>query len=59
MKTIDDRFSLMIPEMNTSRKVMEWLIYCSIVNSMLACLLFKKSEKFNEFFCLPKAARMS
>ena len=28
--------------MNTSRKVMEWLICSSIVNLMLGCLLFKK-----------------
>ena len=31
---------LLIPEMNTSRKAMEWLICFSIVNLMLGCLLF-------------------
>ena len=36
------RFWLLIPEMNTSRKAMEWLICFSIVNLMLGCLLFKK-----------------
>ena len=36
------RFWLLIPEMNTSRKAIEWLICFSIVNWMLGCLLFKK-----------------
>ena len=36
------RFWLLMPEMNTSRKAMEWLICFSIVNLMLGCLLFKK-----------------
>ena len=44
--------------MNTSRKVMEWLICLSIVNLMLGRLLFKKFKKFNESCSLPKAARM-
>ena len=48
------RFWLLIPEMNTSRKVMEWLICFSIVNLMLRCLLFKISKKFNESCSLPK-----
>ena len=48
-----------IPEMNTSRKVMEWFICFSIINLMLGCLLFKKSKKFNESCSLPKAARVS
>ena len=34
--------------MNTSRKVIEWLICFSIANAILGCLLFKKSKKFNE-----------
>ena len=38
---------------------MEWLIYFSIVNLMLGCLLSKKFKKFNESCLLPKAARMS
>ena len=38
----------MIPEMNTSRKAMEWLFCFSIVNLMFGCLLFKKFKKFNE-----------
>ena len=42
------RFWLLIPEMNTSRKAMEWLICFSIVNLMLGWLLFKKFKKFNE-----------
>ena len=45
--------------MNTTRKAMEWLIYFSIINLMLGCLLFKKSKKFNESCSLSKAARMS
>ena len=53
------RFWLLIPEMNTSRKAMEWLICFSIVNLMLGCLLFKKFKKFNESCSLSKAARMS
>ena len=35
------RFWLLVSEMNTSRKTMEWLICFSIVNLMLGCLLFK------------------
>ena len=34
----------MIPEMNTSRKAMEWLICFPIVNLMLGCLSFKRSK---------------
>ena len=45
--------------MNTSRKAMEWLIFFSIVNLMLGCLLFKKSKKFNESCFMSKVARMS
>ena len=45
--------------MNTSRKAIEWLIYFSIVNLMLGCLLFKKFKKFNESCSLSRAARMS
>ena len=42
------RFWLLIPEMNTSRKAIEWLIFfCFIVNLMLGCLLFKKFKMFN------------
>ena len=37
------RFWLLIPEMDTSRKAMEWLICFSIVNLMLGCLL--KNQK--------------
>ena len=37
-----------MPEMNTSRKAMEWLICFPIVNFMLGRLLFKKFKKFNE-----------
>ena len=44
--------------MNTSRKAMKWLIWFSIVNLMLVCLLFKKLKKFNESCSLPKAARI-
>ena len=47
------------PEINTSRKAMEWLICFSIVNLMLECLLFKKFKKFNESCSLSKATRMS
>ena len=36
------RFWLLIPEINTSRKAIEWLICFSTVNLMLGCLLFKK-----------------
>ena len=51
------RFGLLIPEMNTSsRKAMIWLIYFSIVNLMLGCILFKK---FNESYSFSKAARTS
>ena len=53
------RFWLLIPEMNTSKKAMEWLICFSIVNLMLGCPLFKKSKTFNESYFLSKAARMS
>ena len=53
------RFWLLIPEMNTSRKAMEWLTCFSIVNLILRCLLFKKFRKFNESCSFPKAARMS
>ena len=49
----------MIPEINTSRKVMEWLICFSILNLMLRCQLFKKFKKFNESCSLSKAARLS
>ena len=52
-------FSLLIPEMNTLRKAMEWLICFSIVNLMLGCLLFRKFKKINESYSLSKAARMS
>ena len=45
--------------MNTSGKVMEWLIGFSIVNLMLGYLLLKKSKKINESCSLSKAARMS
>ena len=50
------RFWLLMPEMNTLRKAMEWLICFSAVNFMLWCFLFKK---FNESCSLPKAGRMS
>ena len=52
------KFWLLIPEMNTSRKAMEWLIWFSIVNLMLRCLLFTKFKKLNESCSLSKAARM-
>ena len=39
------RFWLLIPEMNLSRKVTEWLISFSMVNLMLGCLSFKKFKK--------------
>ena len=39
---------IMIPEMNTSRKAMEWLICFSIANLMLGLLLFRKFKEFNE-----------
>ena len=45
--------------MNTSRKVMEWLICFSIVNLMLGCLLFEKFKNSNESCSMSKAARMS
>ena len=41
------KFWLLIPEMNISRKAMEWLICFSIVNLTLGCLLFKKFKKFH------------
>ena len=53
------RIWLLIPEMNTSRNTMEWLICFSIINVMLECILFKKSNKFNKFCSLSKATRMS
>ena len=53
------RFWILIPEMNTSRKAMEWFICFSIVNLMLGCLLFKKILKISESWSLSKAARMS
>ena len=37
------RFWLLMPEMNISRRAMEWLVCFSILNLMLACFLFKKS----------------
>ena len=37
------RFWLLMPEMNVSRRAMEWLVCFSILNLMLACFLFKKS----------------
>ena len=39
------KFWLLIPEMNASRKAIEWLICFSIVNLILGCLLFKKLKK--------------
>ena len=45
------RFWLLLPEMNTSRKAMEWLICFSIVDLMLRCLLFKKFKKINLVRC--------
>ena len=53
------RFWLLMPEMNTSRKAMEWLVCFSISNLMLECFFFKKSKKFNEFCLLSKVARMT
>ena len=53
------RFWLLIHEMNTSRKAMEWLICFSILSLMLGCLLFKKSKIVNVSCSLPKKARMS
>ena len=35
---------MMIPEMNTSIKAMEWFFFC-IVNLMLGCLFLKKFKK--------------
>ena len=52
------RFWLLIPEMNRSRKLMEWLICFLIVELMLGCLLFEKSKKINKSYLLSKAARM-
>ena len=51
------RFWLLISEVNTSRKAMEWLICFSIVTLMLGYLLFKKIKKFSEPCSLSKAAR--
>ena len=53
------RFWLLIPEMNTLRKPMEWLICFPFVDLILGCLLFKKSKKFNESCSLSKAAKIS
>ena len=53
------RFRLLIPQMNASRKAMEWLTCFSIENVTLGCLLFKKIKKFNESCSFSKAARMS
>ena len=51
------RFGFLILEMNTSsRKAMICLIYFSIVNLMLGCILFKK---FNESYSFSKSARIS
>ena len=58
-RPVSMRFWLLIPEMKTSRKTMEWLICFSIINLMLGCLLFKKFKKFNESCSLSKAGRMS
>ena len=52
-------FLMTLSEMNTSRKVMEWLTCFSIVNLLLGCFLFKKFKKLNESCSLSKAARMS
>ena len=53
------RFWLVIPKMNTSRKAIEWLIYFSIINLMLAWLLFKNLKTFNKSCSLPKGAGIS
>ena len=53
------RFWLLIPEINASRKAMEWLIYFSIANLTLGCLLFKKFKKFNESCSFSKGPRIS
>ena len=53
------RFWLSIPEINKSRKAMEWLTCLSIVNLMLGCLLFKTFKRFNESCSFSKPARMS
>ena len=53
------RFWLLIPEMNTLRKAMEWLCCVCIGNLMLGCLLFKNFLKIDESCSLSKAARMS
>ena len=59
------RFWLLIPEMNASRKAMEWLICFSILNLMFFYRkfnvngLFKEFKKFNESCSLSKAAKMS
>ena len=42
--------------MNPSSKAMEWLICFSIINLMLACLLFKKFKKFIELLNISKKA---
>ena len=51
-------FWLSIPEMNTSRKVKEWLICFYILSLMLGCLLSKKLKMFNESCYLSKVARI-
>ena len=58
MICLNVRFCLLIPGMNKSRKIMEWLIFISIVSLMLGILLFKKFKKTNESCSLPNAARM-
>ena len=50
---------LLIPEMNTPRKAIEWLTCFSIVKLSLGCLLFKNFKKLDESCSLLKAARMS
>ena len=55
MAYLNVRFILLIPEMNISRKAMEWLICFSIVNLTLEWLLFKKFKKFTESCSLQKA----
>ena len=45
------RFWLLIPEMNKSRKAMEWLFCFSSVHLMLGCPLFKRFKKFNLVRC--------
>ena len=52
-------FWLLIPETNTSRKAIEWLICFSIIYLMLGCLLFKKLKKPNESSSLSMTTRNS